>query len=138
MEDIIKFVVIAAVAVISLVGQVRKDARKKARKATGAPRPYTPPTTDDWIGGTGPEPHHVPPVPHPPFAGQGQRTPSYHASMADRRPSSPRPAPPPAMPQPPMATDTAEYDDDGNDYRFHSAEEARKAIVWSEILQRKY
>ncbi|MGN0048524.1 MAG: hypothetical protein ACI37U_06510 [Bacteroides sp.] len=45
---------------------------------------------------------------------------------------------PPASPTPPAPIRPTDTDEPTSEYAIHSAEEARKAIIWSEILHRKY
>ena len=92
MEDVFKFLLVAAVIVIGLVKQFKKEANKNADKS--------------------------PDIPMPDVAK------SKHTSIKASPPS------PASRPQ--------ESDEVTSEYGIHSAEEARKAIIWSEILQRKY
>ena len=45
---------------------------------------------------------------------------------------------PPASPTPPASIRPTDTDEPTSEYAIRSAEEARKAIIWSEILHRKY
>lgn len=126
MEDTFKFLLVAAVIVIGLVRQFKKDSNKSADKNPDMPMPDVDnPLPEYWGGDTyggfipeGPKPEEKPkPV-------SGPYSKSKHASM---RISPPSPASPPQ-----------ESDEATSGYGIHSAEEARKAIIWSEILQRKY
>ena len=125
MEDVFKFLLVAAVMVIGLVKQFKKEANKNADKSPDIPMPDVDnPLPEYWGGDTyggfipeGPKPAEKPkPVSKP--------SPSSTLPMTVSPPS------PASRPQ--------ESDEVTSEYGIHSAEEARKAIIWSEILQRKY
>ena len=63
---------------------------------------------------------------------------SKHIFGGDPANTSPKPitAPPKQKISPPPSVQQKPETD--SEYAIHSAEEARKAIIWSEILQRKY
>ena len=115
MEDILKFLVVAAVLVVAFVRQTRKEARKKAARRPAVPPPR--PQADATYGGFIPEG----PAPDEP------------APRAEGQRSTPT-APPAAAPAPPAAPDEGP----ASDYAIRTADEARRAIVWGEILRRKY
>lgn len=129
MEDFLKFVLVAAVLIGAFVRQTRKEAQKKASQRPAVPRrekPATPPSPrqeDRTYGGyipEGPAPKPATPTrPRTVLPAEGQRT-----------TSAPRPATPPPA--------TGPEKDAAGDFRLHSAEEVRRAIIWGEILQRKY
>ncbi len=120
MEDVFKFLLVAAVIVIGLVKQFQKEANKNADKSPDIPMPDVDnPLPEYWGGDTyggfipgGPKPVSKPSAK------------SKHTSIKASPPS------PASRPQ--------ESDEVTSEYGIHSAEEARKAIIWSEILQRKY
>lgn len=125
MEDVFKFLLVAAVIAIGLVKR-KKEANKNADKSPGMPMPdIDNPLPEYWGGDTyggfipeGPKPAEKPkPVSEP-------RAKSKYTSIKASPPS------PASCPQ--------ESDEATSEYGIHSAEEARKAIIWSEILQRKY
>ena len=106
MEDVFKFLLVAAVIVIGLVKQFKKEANKNADKSPDIPMPDVDnPLPEYWGGDT------------------------YGGFI----PEGPKPA---EKPKP--ASRPQESDEVTSEYGIHSAEEARKAIIWSEILQRKY
>ena len=136
MEDFLKFVLVAAVLVVAFIQQTRKETQKKKKNA---PRPPVMPQ---------PEPVSSP-LP------EGQESQTYGGYIPEG--PAPEPAAPPrpkakrkaaqtfaeakpkqniATASPPVATPDTE--NDASDYSIHSAEEARRAIIWSEILTRKY
>ena len=126
MEDAFKFLLVVAVIAIGLVRRFKKESNKSADESPDIPMPDTDnPLPEYWGGDTyggfipeGPKPAEKPkPVSRP-------SSKSKHASM---RTSPPSPA---SSPQ--------ESGEATSEYGIHSAEEARKAIIWSEILQRKY
>ncbi len=137
MEDVFKFLLIAAVIVIGLVRQFKKEAGKNT---DGKPFMLPGTDTDDDT--------------YPPHSGQEDTYGGYI-------PEGPKPAEQPAegtLARPaksnPKRSATSSYtpvqtgispptaetpESDGtSEYSIHSAEEARRAIIWSEILQRKY
>ncbi|WP_342985031.1 hypothetical protein [Bacteroides uniformis] len=120
MEDVFKFLLVAAVIVIGLVKQFKKEANKNADKSPDIPMPDVDnPLPEYWGGDTygGFIPEGPKPVSKPSAK-------SKHTSIKASPPS------PASRPQ--------ESDEVTSEYGIHSAEEARKAIIWSEILQRKY
>ena len=133
MEDVLKFLLVAAVLVVAFVRQVRKETQKKAARKPVVPAPEAPSPhprredEDSTYGGyipEGPDPAPEPapaPSPRPTLLSEaeGQRT------TWSRQPRQPEET---TAPQ-------AEADDD---FHIRSAEEARRAIVWGEILARKY
>ncbi|HIZ32106.1 MAG TPA: hypothetical protein H9814_00965 [Candidatus Bacteroides merdigallinarum] len=135
MEEFLKFLLVAAVLVVAFIRQTRKEAQKKQAPLppfmpqTEAPAsPLPDEEKDQTYGGYIPEG----PAPEPATPSKPERKPHIANASAKERPrqSAPKPTPPPA---------TAPTAEDGTtDYQIHSAEEARRAIIWSEILTRKY
>lgn len=129
MEDFLKFLLVAAVVVIGIVRQSQKEAKKKAAQKPSRPRTGTVPPApmpeeeDETYGGyipSGPAPQPEPAArPKPVMRPEGQRTTQQ----------------PPASPSPTPGT---RDETPGEDYRPRSADDWRRAIVWSEILNRKY
>ena len=114
MEDAFKFLLVVAVIAIGLVRRFKKESNKSADKSPDIPMPDADnPLPEYWGGDT-----------YGGFIPEGPSSKSKHASM---RTSPPSPA---SSPQ--------ESGEATSEYGIHSAEEARKAIIWSEILQRKY
>ena len=155
MEDFLKFLLIAGVI---LVGIFKEVSTNNKSKKTQNKRPV-PPT---------PSPVEVDPdaTPIPEFWGRGSKVlDDFLQSLPVEQPA-PKPAPKPTPKPTPkkkkeeisvaasIANSSAQdkrntkqgshYDhpetDNSNqeDFSIHSAEEARRAIIWGEILQRKY
>ena len=151
MEDFLKFLLIAGVI---LVGIFKEVSQNNKSKKTQNKRPV-PPT---------PSPVEVDPdaTPIPEFWGRGSKVlDDFLQSLPVEQPA-PKPAPKPTPKKKKeeisvaasIANSSAQdkrntkqgshYDhpetDNSNqeDFSIHSAEEARRAIIWGEILQRKY
>lgn len=126
MEDVFKFLLVAAVIATGLIRQFKKEANKNAGKSPGMPMPDVDnPLPEDWgrdtYGG------FIPEGPKPAEKPKTASKPSAKAKYTSIKASPPCPA---SRPQ--------ESDEATSEYGIRSAEEARKAIIWSEILQRKY
>ena len=119
MEDFLKFVLVAAVLVVAFIQQTRKEAQKKKKNA---PRPPVMPQPEPVSSPLPEGPASEPPTPPRP---KTKRNPARTFAKAEPKQNIPVP-PPPAT------------EDGTTDYQIHSAEEARRAIIWSEILTRKY
>ena len=146
MEDILKFLLVAGVLVVAFIRQAKKEAQKKQTslppfmpqpEAPSAPLPDEPKdrTYDGYIP-EGPAPEPVAP-PRPKAKRKAAQTfaeakPKQNIATA----SPPVATPDTATASPPVATPDTE--NDASDYSIHSAEEARRAIIWGEILNRKY
>ena len=151
MEDFLKFLLIAGVILVGIFKEVSKNNKSKK---TQNKRPV-PPT---------PSPVEVDPdaTPIPEFWGRGSKVlDDFLQSLPVEQPA-PKPAPKPTKKKKKeeisvaasIANSSAQdkrntkqgshYDhpetDNSNqeDFSIHSAEEARRAIIWGEILQRKY
>ena len=151
MEDFLKFLLIAGVILVGIFQEVSKNNKSKK---TQNKRPV-PPT---------PSPVEVDPdaTPIPEFWGRGSKVlDDFLQSLPVEQPA-PKPAPKPTPKKKKeeisvaasIANSSAQdkrntkqgshYDhpetDNSNqeDFSIHSAEEARRAIIWGEILQRKY
>ncbi|WP_348768186.1 hypothetical protein [uncultured Bacteroides sp.] len=126
MEDVFKFLLVAAVIATGLIRQFKKETNKNADKSPGIPMPDVDnPLPENWGGGTygGFIPEGLKPTNKPKTVSK----PSAKSKYTSIKASPPSPA---SHPQEP--------DEATSEYGIHSAEEARKAIIWSEILQRKY
>ena len=130
MEDVLKFLLVAAVLVMAFIRQVRKEAQKKAPQQPAVPLPDEasplphPEKEDHTYGGyipQGPAPEPKPaPRPRPMLNLEGQRTTrTRQPEKSDKAPSLQEKA-------------------GDEDFRIQSVEEARRAIIWGEILSRKY
>ena len=151
MEDFLKFLLIAGVILVGIFKEVSKNNKSKK---TQNKRPV-PPT---------PSPVEVDPdaTPIPEFWGRGSKVlDDFLQSLPVEQPA-PKPAPKPTPKKKKEEISVAasianrsaqdkrntkqgsHYDhpetDNSNqeDFSIHSAEEARRAIIWGEILQRKY
>ncbi|ADV42764.1 hypothetical protein [Bacteroides helcogenes] len=137
MEDAFKFLLVAAVIVIGLIRQFKKEAKKNAES-----KPFMLPDTDmeddvftpsseqgSTYGGYIPEgPQMTEQTTEKAF------TPSVKSKSRKTSGSSYIPI---QEKDCLTASDTPESDET-SEYGIHSAEEAKRAIIWSEILQRKY
>ena len=153
MEDFLKFLLIAGVILVGIFKEVSKNNKSKK---TQNKRPV-PPT---------PSPVEVDPdaTPIPEFWGRGSKVlDDFLQSLPVEQPA-PKPAPKPTPKPTPkkkkeeisvaasIANSSAQdkrnakqgshYNhpepDSDQDFSIHSVEEARRAIIWGEILQRKY
>ena len=147
MDGILQFLLIAGIIVIGIVKQFKKEAKKNAENSPTMPMSEddidedTLPIPEIWgktYGGFIPEGPAPQTSPVPTAKEEYQFSASKHIFGGDTVNASPKHAttppkqkisPPPSTPQKPE-TDS--------EYSIHSIEEARKAIIWSEILQRKY
>ncbi|WP_294473208.1 ferrichrome ABC transporter substrate-binding protein [uncultured Bacteroides sp.] len=151
MEDFLKFLLIAGVILVGIFKEVNKNKSKKTKE--NRPVPQTPPTVE------------IDPdaVPLPEAWGRSRTLEDIFQPQTYEQPA-PKPAPKPAAKpkrkkeeisvSASLASSAAqdeknsrqgshyntphESDDNKEDFGIHSAEEARKAIIWGEILQRKY
>lgn len=131
MEDIFKFLLIAAVIVIGIVKQFKKEAKKNAGSGPVMPIPTEEnPLPEQWGGETyggyipeGPKEKPVIKVEKKKAAPNKSTSSNSKTTTTNQNISPPTP-------------ELQENDD--SEFTIHSAEEARRAIVWSEILQRKY
>lgn len=126
MEDIFKFLLIAGIIVISFVRQAKKEAKKKAGNSPAMPVfDEENSLPESWNDGT--YGGYIPEGPKPEAAVIRKKTEKKYK---------------PAKKQPFIQQDTdntlPEPADASSEFEIHSAEEARKAIIWGEILQRKY
>ena len=109
MEDIFKFLFVIGIIAIGFVRQARKEAKTSTGNGPAMPMPDAEsPFPENWNG-----------VPYNGY-----------------NPENPGPEVPPVCPN----TDnmSPEPTEASSQFEIHSAEEARKAIIWGEILQRKY
>lgn len=163
MEDFLKFILIAGVFLVGIINEVKKNKSKKTKSNRPAsPRPSTaevapdavpfpntwgsPKSLDEWL-----EPQPVEPT-------APQRTSSSSRSSqktSAQHPSKQKKKKEEISVAASLANSAAQdqfnsrqgshYDalrpsspDTDEDFTIHSAEEARRAIIWGEILQRKY
>ena len=110
MEDIIKFLAIAGIIAFGVYRQFAKDKAKNAENENPMPLPEYEQT---------PKKQKQKPLPQ-----EGVRT-----TFNSRLHSSSDIAAAPLI---------EEEEDSDSEFSIHSAEEAKRAIIWSEILQRKY
>lgn len=122
MEDIMQFLVIAGIIAFGVYRQFAKDKAKNAENTHPMPHPeyeMEVPTMTDFPQKRTPKKLKQQPLPQ-----EGVRTtpnPRLHNSSDI------------------AAAPLMEEEEIGDsEFSIHSAEEARRAIIWSEILQRKY
>ena len=112
MEDIFKFLFVIGIIAIGFVRQARKEAKTSTGNGPAMPMPYN---------GYNPE-------------NPGPEVSAPRKKAAKKHKSAPK--------QPPVCPNTdnmsPEPTEASSQFEIHSAEEARKAIIWGEILQRKY
>lgn len=139
MEDVFKFLFVIAIIAVGFIRQAKKEAKKKAANSPAMPQKENP-FPESWNDGTyggyipeGPQPEVVV-IPEK----KEKRKPSKSKSsipshtigtLSDHFDSSSN------FNSPPTSSVEA---DEKSEFEIHSVEEARRAIVWSEILQRKY
>lgn len=142
MDDIVKFLLVAAVIVFSIIRQANKNKSETREKPQRMPIPDeidddAVPVPEAWGNPSLPwenSPQTPPPPPEPIHqTNTTQQSKPVQPSGISSKKKNYQPILSPveedSQPQP-SADDT--------DFTIHSAEEARKAIVWSEILNRKY
>lgn len=116
MEDIMQFLLIAGIIAFGIFKQYNKESKKKSEKGTSLPVPEYEYEVEKPVVSKMERKQTLPkakvPVPH-----EGIRS-TYVPTIS------------------PKKTDEVQTED--SEFSIHSAEEARRAIVWSEILQRKY
>ena len=126
MEDFLKFLLIAGVIIIGIVKEAKKNKAKKDKNKRPAPT-ITP------MFETAPE--AVPMPIHKSERKQENRSPfgtlgtlgnrmDLEGQRSTQIPASHMPSEEPSAPE--------------SEFTIHSTEEARRAIIWGEILQRKY
>ncbi|MBU3814773.1 MAG: hypothetical protein H9791_09800 [Candidatus Bacteroides intestinipullorum] len=134
MEDILKFLLVAAVLIVAFVRQAKKEARKQTAppppvmpqpEITSSPLPEE--SKDQTYGGYIPE--GPAPEPQDPPRPKAKRKPAQTFAKTSPKQNI-------STPPPPTATPVAK--EGATDYQIRSAEEARRAIIWGEILTRKY
>lgn len=155
MEDFLKFLIVAGVILVGIYNEVKKNKSKKT-KPQRTPAPMPPSDETDYE-----------PTPLPEAWGRGRTLEDLFEPQPYEQPVR-KPATPPANKPPKkqkrkkeevsvsasLANSIAQdernsrqgthYDtpngssDPHSEYEIHSAEDARRAIIWGEILQRKY
>ena len=145
MEDFLKFLLIAGVILVGIFKEVSKNNKSKK---TQNKRPV-PPT---------PSPVEVDPdaTPIPEFWGRGSKVLDDFLQSIPVEQPAPKPAPKKKKEEISVAASIANSSaqdkrnakqgshynhpepDSDQDFSIHSVEEARRAIIWGEILQRKY
>ena len=127
MEDIFKFLlVIGIIIAIGFVRQARKEAKTSTGNGPAMPMPDAEsPFPENWNG--------------VPYDGYNPENPGPEVSAPRKKAAKKHKS---APKQPPVCPNTdnmsPEPTEASSQFEIHSAEEARKAIIWGEILQRKY
>lgn len=148
MEDVFKFLFVAGVIIFSIVKQARKEAKKNADNAPDMSMPdEATPLPENWGEGT-----------YGGYIPEGPKAEAIPVEEAPVRPKrrkkhSPKPFIPPRNidsashrstsssfqnASPPDNSSLENVPTPNADFDIRSIEEVRKAIIWSEILQRKY
>lgn len=125
MEDFLKFLAIAGVIAFGIFKQFAKEKEKNAENE----RPVPAPSYETYE-------MELPPVvgttrqqaPKPKYQKRLLPNEGVRTTYTSQIPSTPAISPPIEVPE-----EASE-----SEFSIHSAEEARRAIIWSEILQRKY
>jgi hypothetical protein len=125
MEDIFKFLLVIGTIVFGIVRQVKKEAKKNAGQRSAVPIPDTknklPENRDDETYGgfipKGPELENI----------TITEKKSSHRTNTPLKKKFSSPVP-----------EEVQETDEVSEFNIRSTEEARRAIIWSEILQRKY
>lgn len=128
MEEVFKFLSIIAIIVVGIVMQVRKEAKKNAGSAPGMPMDNAPSGLPDY----GPDETYggfIPQGPKPATAPAAKKNKKSSSRIQSTLPPQPKETPP---------AEVTQDADNPSEFSIRSAEEARHAIIWSEILQRKY
>ena len=153
MEDFLKFLLIAGVILVGIFKEVNKNSKSKKAK-NNRPVPPTPspvevapdatPMPEAWG-----RPRSLEELFQPIPAEQRTRKPKVRQQESKpKRKKKKYPLPPLSPTVPHRMNETAgkvptitlphDSHDNKEDFTIHSAEEARRAIIWGEILQRKY
>ena len=146
MEDTFKFLLVAAVIVIGLVKQFKKSAKESTDSKPAMTHPTAEnPLPEYWGGDT--YGGYIPEGPKPEAAAaplgkektvaqhkatQAKKDRSIHTAISSYQnttSSKSKDSPPPSGLQ---------ESEEPSEFSIRSAEEARRAIIWSEILQLKY
>jgi hypothetical protein len=137
MDGIIEFLVIAAVIIVGIAQQYKKsEAEKKGQERP--PIPPRPNVEDVLPEPKGYDPYKeifIPTTTSPQPKKKKKRTPTPFLPEEPTEEGTPAVASMTSAGTP--ASDETEENAD-SEYALHSTDEARKAIVWGEILQRKY
>lgn len=145
MEDVFKFLLVAAVIGIGLIRQFKKEADKNAKNKPVNPIPHTdlnketcpfPAEEEETYGGY---------IPKGPKTVISPNSSAHVKSIKKTKKaqtgtilsSQPRSVLSPDTPPSPI-NNLDSIPEENSEFAIHSPEEARKAIIWSEILQRKY
>lgn len=126
MEDILRFLLIAGVIAISFIRQAKKTSERKAGGTSAMPdaAPVLPESRNGRDYG-----EYVPAPPKPKVATPRKKT----AKKQKNTTTHPQP-----LVRPNKDYTPAEPEEASSGFEIRSAEEARKAIIWGEILRRKY
>ncbi|MGI6793060.1 hypothetical protein ACMYZ5_01830 [Bacteroides sp. KG68] len=141
MEDILKFLLIAAGIVIAIVKQFKKETQQNAGKKPVSPVPDANFPQPGQRDKNTYEEYGIP-------EDSGMKTEAIRQSPVrpakqhrnKKRPSQPQTtaSPYPSVNAFPPSAYSPQESDETSDFGIHSAEEARKAVIWSEIIRRKY
>ena len=130
MEDIFKFLLVAGILIYGFIKQVRKESPEQP----AFPHPEMPASDEESF-----MPEDIP-MPQDSYAEPTQET-----VIPPNKQTSSKPTHKKIRKHQPIGENkqnvTASSTNESNatsDYGIHSAEDARRAIIWSEILQRKY
>ncbi|WP_321334052.1 hypothetical protein [uncultured Bacteroides sp.] len=139
MKDLLQFLLIVGIIGVAIIRQISKN---KPEKADATPRTPSPKGEDDespslpggweqWFPTE--QKSAMPPVAHEVIA------PAATTVQQRKKELSKKNAPlPPTKKNNQKQDSPPQTNNNEQDFGIHSAEDARRAIIWSEILQRKY
>lgn len=157
MEDLLKFLMIAGVIAVGIFNEVKKNNKAKEKAKQKRPAPAMPPPVElapdatpipETWGRPKPMDEFLKPIPVEPTPERNRYQPasatrqkpkkkedgSVAAAIANSLAQDER-----NMPQgTPYNNSSQDSSEDKGDFEIRSVEEARRAIIWGEILQRKY
>lgn len=136
MENIMQFLVVAGMIAFGIYRQINKEKSKESEEKQRMPHPPMPEVAEDAI--PVPEmwgrsfPYEPKPVAKP------QTTTKTTKTVSTRPATSSQTIQKQKMASPPSSSTMQRVEETHEDFTIHSAEEARRAIIWGEILRRKY
>lgn len=145
MEDFFKFLLIAGVIIVGIVKEVNKSKKKKEKPLAPSMPPRTVtvpeavPMPEAWRGldellQSIPSQRPTAPISPPPSKTKKKKEISVESSLANSAAQDKRNSQAGSHYDAPSQS----ADNETGDYAIQSAEDARRAIIWGEILQRKY
>lgn len=138
MENIMQFLVVAGIIAFGIYRQINKEKSKESEEKRRMPIPPMPevaedasPIPDMW-GKSFPYETAPKPVAKSKMTTQTTKTTSPRPTISSQAAQNQR------VISAPSASSMQRIEETHEDFTINSAEEARRAIIWGEILQRKY